>query len=557
MNSEASTRLRGLRREPWLVATLVAAALFCLYGIHWGRAECWNGDEVALRPLNGLHPGYFFKPPFHTYLNHLLVFYPVHVVERAVSKTYLHHPVRFNEVRLIGSRLLTAVLFLGTVALVFAISLRFYGRFAARITSLIFATSAGIIVFAHYLTCDLPLLFWMVGAAFFSARIVSTGKTRDYILAGVFIGLAAATKYNGVLIAIALGVAHLFSPNCRDFRSVFHWRLLLGFALVPVSFVAGNPYSVLDYKRFAADFMYNYAVAPRYGGQSGVGYGEFLRGLPEIIGLPGTIFVALCLVGSLVVLICQRDKIRTGGFLIVGSVALLYYTVIGSFPRLPARFVLPAVPFLILMAGPFLAFLETRARALVSLLLVPVVAYNTVCCLFIGKRFAADPRLAAQEWMIANARGKTIQSSYAAPHWTKLYQLPGVELFADEPNPGPPLPNSTVDWRMPVANGRTELFSKVFRGNQWVEEMVWVEGRPRQPVFSAAGQAQRHPDLVAIWSPDVEEVPVEFVRNYYHDLLTQKLEFKTVFEGVTPAVSPLLYPQEIEFLPGTITILSR
>lgn len=550
--------MRGLRCDPWLAAILAAATLFCVYGMHWGRVECWNFDEVALRPLNGLHPGYFFKPPFHTYLNHLVVFFPVHVGER-LAKFFIHAPVRFNEARLIGSRLLTAGLFLGTIAFAFAISLRFYGRFAARIVALLFATGAGFIAFAHFLTCDLPMLFWMMGAACFAARIAHSGRTRDYVLAGLFSGLAAATKYNGVLVGVAIGVAHLFSPNCRGLRDLFHRRVLLGLALIPLGFIAGNPYAILDFKRFSADFMYNYTVAPQYEGQSGVGYGEFLRALPEVVGIPGTIVIVLCLLGSAAVVLVRRGpETRNAriGFLIAASVAVLYYLALGSFARIPTRFVLPAVPFLILMAGPLLSALEMKRRALVVALLVPLTVYNVICCAFVGKRFSDDPRLAAQNWMIAHARAKTIQSSYISPHWTKLSGLRGVEFAADGSPHDPAPPNSTVDWRMPVANGRTQLFSKIFAGNRWVEEGMSVEGKPEEMVFSEAGQTVRNPDLITIYSFDVE-VPVEFVRTYYNDLLAERLGYKIAFQGTTPAVSPLLYPKVIDCLSGTMTILSR
>lgn len=550
--------MRRFRCDPWLAASLLTAALFCAYGIHWGRAECWNNDEIALRPLNGLHPGYFYKPPFHIYLNHLLVSYPMHLAERIAKQLYLHTPVRFNEARLIGSRLLTAGLFLGTIAFLFAISLAFYGRFAARVIALLAATSAGFIAFAHFLTPDSPLLFWMAGAAYFSGRIVHSGKTRDYILAGVFAGLAAATKYNGVLVAIAIPVAHLFSPNCREWRSLFDWRMLLSAALVPISFVAGNPYAVLDHKKFVADFMYTYSVTPGYGQQGGPGYGKFLLTLPEILGLPGTIVVAFCIAASLVLLIRRRDDTRNAriGFCIAASVALIYYLSLGSFIRVPARFVLPAVPFIILMTGPFLAVLETRGRMVVQLLIIPVIGYNAICCLFVGKRFSDDPRLAAQDWMIAHARGKTIQSSYMSPHWTKLYRLRGVEFQADRPPAEPAPPNSTVDWRLPATTGRKELFRKVFAGNHWIEEGISIEGDPDQTLFSVAGQAARNPDLISIYSADVE-VPVESVSAYYNDLLAEKSGYKTLFHGTTPEVSPLVYPKIIDCLAGTITILSR
>lgn len=550
--------MRLFRYNPWLVAILAAAALFCAYGIHWGRAECWNYDEIALRPLNGLHPGYFYKPPFHIYVNHLLVFYPVHLVERVAKVLYFHTPVRFNEARLIGSRLLTAGLFLGTIALISAISRRFYGRFAALIIALLVATSAGFIAYAHFLTPDSPLLFWMTAAAFFSARIAQAGKTRDYVLAGVFTGLAAATKYNGVLVGVAIGVAHLFSPNCRDLRSVFHWRVLLGLALIPLSFVAGNPYAVLDYKKFAADFMYMSSVTPGYGEQGGPGYGKFLRTLPEILGVPGTIVIGFCVAASLGWLIRRRDETRNAriGFFIAGSVALVYYLSLGSFTRVPTRFVLPMVPFLILMTGPFLTALESRARTLVLTLLVPVTLYNVVCCLFVGKRFSDDPRLAAQDWMIAHARGNTIQSSYVSPHWTKLYRLHGVEFEADRPPTEPAPPSSTIDWRMPATTGRNDLFRKIFAGNQWVEQGISIEGKPDEGLFSPAAQAARNPDLISIYSADVE-VPVDSVRDYYNDLLAEKRGYKIVFQGTTPAVSPLLYPKDIDCLFGTITILKR
>ena len=43
--------------DPAVAIVLLLALLFCLHGIFWGRVECWNRDQMALRDLAGLRPG--------------------------------------------------------------------------------------------------------------------------------------------------------------------------------------------------------------------------------------------------------------------------------------------------------------------------------------------------------------------------------------------------------------------------------------------------------------------------------------------------------------------
>ena len=56
-------------------------------------------------------------------------------------------------------------------------------------------------------TPDAPLvLFWAAGAAFGLDAVTGPGRWRDYLLAGVFAGLAMASKYTGVLLPISVFV---------------------------------------------------------------------------------------------------------------------------------------------------------------------------------------------------------------------------------------------------------------------------------------------------------------------------------------------------------------
>src|SRR5437764_13238226 len=108
------------RFDPALAAALVLASLFCFHGVTWGRVECWNRDQMALRALAGLRPGDYSKPPFHTYLNHLLIIEPIKLPLR-IAHVPRERQNQVNGTVLLGSRLLTLALYLGTILFAYAI----------------------------------------------------------------------------------------------------------------------------------------------------------------------------------------------------------------------------------------------------------------------------------------------------------------------------------------------------------------------------------------------------------------------------------------------------
>ena len=50
---------------------------------------------------------------------------------------------------------------------------------------------------ARYWTADVPMLFWISLALLFSTHILAGGGRRWYVLGGIALGLAAATRYQG------------------------------------------------------------------------------------------------------------------------------------------------------------------------------------------------------------------------------------------------------------------------------------------------------------------------------------------------------------------------
>jgi hypothetical protein len=556
--SESTEQSRKIHRfDPLLVAALSLAFLFCLQGITWGRVECWNRSQIALHSLRALRPGDYLKPPFHTYLNHVFVVWPITGALK-IAQVPTERMKIANSAKLIGSRLLTLALYLGTIALAYSFSCRSYGRFSAAIIAFAFATSAGFVTYAHFLTADTPLLFWMLAAFWAAHRLASTPNPRNYAIAGFLTGIAIATKYNGVAVGIALLVAHFFATKGASIRSMILSRqLAIGLAMALLGFLFGCPTAPYEPKKFWHDFIYNYTVTPRYSGQPDrANYLGALARIPEIVGIPGAILIAGLAILSCILILRRRDlsDAATRGFILSSAVFLLYVLKIGTFPRTEARYVLPAIPFLILMIGPALQTVERRKWILA--LLLPVLIYNCLCSYLVGKRFNDDPRLKAQLWMVKNVpRGSVIESSATSPRWSKLPNFDAHEVDFGQPDRSSPSAGDIIDLRLPHVSGRLELFRKVFP--KWVQPLVAENERnPDQELFTAAAFEKRNPDYISVYSPDYR-VPSETVRRYYGDLLTGKLPYTIVFDGETPRVSAWIYPRTIDSLRGRITILQR
>ena len=206
--------------------------------------------------------------------------------------------------------------------------------------------------------------------------------------------------------------------------------------MIPIGFITGNSYGVLRYwNRFRTDFLFNYIITPRYEGQPDrVGYLSFLQRIPEIIGRPGVAAILVCIFIAAIVVLRKRDLSdnATRGFILASTLFLFYFLKMGAFPRQPTRFVLPAIPFLLLAIGP--AFQKGALRSWLCVLLAPVLIYNCICSCFVGQRFNDDPRLPAQLWILQHVKpGNVIESSSGSPHWSHLPELEAKEVDVNHP----------------------------------------------------------------------------------------------------------------------------
>jgi len=540
-------------RDWFLIGLLLVIFCIGLYGIHWGRVECWNTDQMALRApfMKGAAsytPGWFHKPPFHTYTNFFLVRVPIILLQKALQ---FSEPTQ-RAIELIASRLLTLSMYLGALLLFYRMLRESYGRFTARVLTAVFGTGAGLFVDTHFLTADIPVLFWMMLAFYFAYRILHQQRLNYYLLAGLFAGLATATKYNGLAVALAIPLAHLLATG---YSSVSEWRKALtdpkvyaGTLAVPLGFLLGNPYAVLDHQKFLADFIFNYQAAYVYDGRvEGHSYLAYFDRFGELIGLPGLVFITIAAVASLVVLLRrQSDRLAVHTLVLAFGVFLIYYLQFGSLPRLPTRFVMPSLPFFVVLGAPVLVVASQR---LIAALLAPIIAYNLICAIYVGQRFSDDRRMLAQDWVVENVRdGRTIESHIFLPEWSRM---PGADL---------------KEVRMPYVSARRRMFEQVLPAGSFARTHLdsYENDGEKLDWFTREALLKRRPDFVAIdrsyygvfFEPPGETFYPE-MRRYFDALLSEHMPYRAVFRAETLKYPAWIYPREIEFLRFSLTIFQR
>jgi hypothetical protein len=531
--------------DRWLLLAVALGFGMGVQGFGWGRYDCLNVDAMAFRSLFSsdrppMHPGGFLKPPFYTYVNHFVARVPAQVISGAAFwRGEKERSELYFQARLFLARCLNLALFAASVVLVFAVVRTYFDAASARVAALLFATSAGFVCYQIFLTADLALVFMMLAAFVCSCAVARNPAMGISVAAGLLAGLATATKYNGLAVAAALPVAHLLgsrgNPIVACLKRPAAWASGLA---VPVGFLIGNPYAVLDWPKFHADFFYNYTTTPVYGGQTtGTGYTAFFWTLPEILGRPATAIAVCGVLAGLVALALARG--RNDGWklwLLTLAVFAVYTWKIGEFPRMTTRFVLPMAPFLLILAASGFGIL-LRAKRVFLPVLAAAIVFNLVCGWWVGELFRGDPRMRMLDVVRAQITGKAVvEVSKSTP---SISLMPGRDI-------------RTV--KMPGAIERGALFDKMFAENPEMQKLSdkW-KSKEGPEWFTKEARAKRGASWIIWSSNDVEKI----VSAEYQALFDPSSGFEVVFDGASPVRPGWAYPRQPDFIVNRATVWKK
>lgn len=387
------------RISPWLFLILAASFLLRLWlaSSDLNASRFWDEQinlsnvagvlEGSLRPANGFYQGL-------SYLPQAALLAVVQGLHRATGweDLAIRNAAGFTPLAYFLCRLLQTLY--GTLSLfaTYLLGRRLFPEPVAILGVLFLSLTERHLHASVIFKPDILLLFWTVVAFLWIFDVVEKPGLRSYLLAGLGVGLCAATKLNGALVAIPLVV--VTAALLRRERRAVPWLFLSGVVAAAV-FVLFNPYLGVQ----AAAFERNLGHYERRS------TGSHLGVLWQTLALPLTrpfhgLLIGTCAVlgGVLTAAFARREGgLRALAFLSYPVAYVFLYAVVTT--RFKENHFLQILPFTSLLAACFLLRLPDRLparRAVLGLL----VGWHAVQAIgYVHSEVVPETRACASEFL--------------------------------------------------------------------------------------------------------------------------------------------------------------
>lgn len=422
------TRARFRSNSRWqLPSLLVGIGTVVALRILWGHSHYTEGlpfysidENDIVEPAAGFlmgdwnHQYYAYGP---TFMHLLSLLYAAAAPLKGQSIYLFATDVFFDPYwHYYLARLLSQIIILGTVAVAVIETKRLFSFLAAAICLVLVAFPIAENFTRYTARIDVLQAFFQLLALFSIIRIFGTGARRHYVLAGVWTGLAIASKPipGALIVPIALGVAFLRlwqekAPSLSGERFINKGLALIGYfasdrrlyfatAASFVAFAVGFPGAVLDSKGFWIQQM------SRIQADSAEAYP---RGFALIHYVPRAGWF-LCGLGAVALL--YHVLRGTAASRITASFAIFYLL---AFSQVPAReyFFVPILAPICICISLLLTDLlhHFPQRGIRLALIVTLVLFILFTLPKAREHSRQDARMAIRRWIVENI-----------PHGTKL-----------------------------------------------------------------------------------------------------------------------------------------
>jgi len=334
-------------------------------------------EENILKSISNMKPSKFdFNPHFFEYPSFYIYLVALTLKIFSIFKIiyitpditfYFKNPSEIAKFYLAG-RFLTLIF--GILTLFFLSKTSENLKKGSFVLSFILLLSSHLFVInSHYMTVDIPMIFWITIFLYFLIKYYETSKITFFYLSSISIGFATGTKYPAVICWLLLPYVLILSKH--SFKEIFK-KTLISFFIFIFSFILTTPYSIISFNEFKRDFLYQFFT--RGVSISFLSLFDNLKRITEdlylIIGFP----LFLYALGFIFLFFKMNKKLS----IIYSGLILNFVTLVFTHGFKYARYYLLLLPFITLILSFFLKDLieKKKCRYISFLLLLFILLIN-------------------------------------------------------------------------------------------------------------------------------------------------------------------------------------
>lgn len=424
--------MKKLFKKYFLFLILLLAALLRFYGLNWDQGNHLHPDErmitivtTRLQFPDQLNPEFFAYGSLPIYLLKFLGWLLSFIDPKWAQYSHLN---------LVG-RGISVFFDLGTVYLIYLIAKKLWGQKTAFTASLFYTLAVFPIQAAHFYAVDTQLTFFILATLYFLIKKI---RPVNVLLAGLFFGLALATKISAVLLIIPIILVFFRQPK----------KLIFVLIMSLFTFLICQPYAYLDFQTFwqqaqqqsqmtKSAFTFPYTL-------------QYVDTIPYLYHLKNLVLWGLGIPLGIISLIASiwiislkilRASYKVDGTVVLLSFFLIYFAITGQFAVKFMRYLLPLYPILCLFSARlFQAFIKFPLTKFILMLTLT----STMLWAFAFTQIYTRPntRVLATHWINQNLPPG---SKIAVEHWDDRVPLTGNYQFLEMPLYEPD--NSFLKWQ--------------------------------------------------------------------------------------------------------------
>src|ERR1700687_10497 len=386
----------------WLIAIVVFAAASRMVHIEWDQNHFFHPDErqVAFTVQKLSFKTLQLDPEFFAYGT-----LPIYLTKISSSLIGLIDPraTSYDGV-IVNGRYLSGLIGTLTVLLLISLGTRLYDRSVGLLAGLLLAACALHIQNSRFVTVDVTLTFFVLLALYQLVRVSLEGTAMRFVVAGVCIGFATATKFSALPLFLPLGIAALHRAFVERRLLSVAGRCGLAVGAAVAAFAIAEPYAIINYQKFMHDFLEQSHMVRNAGAlpftTQYMHTTKFAYDLDQLIVWCMGPALGLVAVWATLTRVGTAWRTRRAEEWILLAWVIPFFLVTGWFEVKFPRYLLPIYPLMILWAAEWL-MRKYRSGALLGRLALPVVVAGTLATAFAYMSIYTQPHtvVTASEWV--------------------------------------------------------------------------------------------------------------------------------------------------------------